>query len=559
MESDSPSAIGIDLGTTNSAIAVWRNGAAELIPNALGHYLTPSVVSIDDENTVLVGEAARSRLVTKPSETVAAFKRFMGSEKQCHLGAQSYTPTELSALVLKSLKADAEAYLGYSISDVVVSVPAYFSDQQRKQVYQAGLLADLNVVRLINEPTAACLAYSLKQDQERRFLVFDLGGGTFDVTVVEYQDSFVEVRSSTGDNRLGGEDFTEALVNYVVATLGISLETLDVNDLAKLVSACERAKKQTDIPMLIDLPEPYNQTLSLSSQQLETVWQPVLTRLALPLKRALNDAKMTMSDIDELIFVGGATRLRQVQQLANRLLGRFGSHELDPDLVVAMGAATQAACRLRDEAVEELILTDVCPFSLGIAVRHGEQTGVFSSIIERNTVIPTSRVERYFTTHDDQEQVTVAIYQGERYWARENIAIDVIEIDVPKAPSGHEAIDVRFSYDINGLLEIDVTVVSTQKTTQKVIDRSPIGVTDEQQAQSRARLEKLKVHPREQLPNITLAEKLNRLYEELLGKERDQVGEMIAYFSQILDSQDEPVIRKARKDLEQQLTGFTVF
>lgn len=244
MVDDSALAIGIDLGTTNSAIAIWRDGKAQLIPNALGSYLTPSVVSIDDDGHVLVGEAARARLVTKPTETVAAFKRFMGSEKQFSLHTQRYTPTELSALVLKSLKADAEAYLGNSIRDVVISVPAYFSDQQRKQVYQAAELADLNAVRLINEPTAACLAYSLQQQQERRFLVFDLGGGTFDVTVVEYQDSFVEVRSSTGDNRLGGEDFTEALVLHVLGTLNLSLDTIDVSDLAKIVSVCERAKNR---------------------------------------------------------------------------------------------------------------------------------------------------------------------------------------------------------------------------------------------------------------------------------------------------------------------------
>ncbi|MBF9003596.1 MULTISPECIES: Hsp70 family protein [Vibrio] len=558
MESHSSLAIGIDLGTTNSAIAIWRNGVAELIPNALGEYLTPSVVSIDEEGHVLVGEAARARLVTKPTETVAAFKRFMGSEKQFKLGAQSYTPTELSALVLKSLKADAEAHLGTEIQDVVISVPAYFSDQQRKQVYQAALLADLNAVRLINEPTAACLAYSLKQEQERRFLVFDLGGGTFDVTVVEYQDSFVEVRSSTGDNRLGGEDFTEALVNYVVNELGLKLETIDINHLAKLVSICERGKKQSGETMVLELPDPFNQTLELNGKQLEQVWHDVLTRLALPLKRALNDAKMTPAEIDELIFVGGATRLRQVQQLANRLLGRFGSHQLDPDLVVAMGAATQAACRLRDEAVEELILTDVCPFSLGIIVNSGEQSGVFSPIIERNTVIPTSRVERYYTSYDDQDKVNVGIYQGERYWARENIYVDNLEIDVPEGPRGQEAIDVRFSYDINGLLEIDVTVVSTQKTSQKVIDRSPIGMTPEQQTQSRERLEKLKVHPRDQLPNITLAEKLNRLYEELLGDGRETVGEMIAYFTKALDSQDDKVIRDARKEIEAHLNRFVL-
>ncbi|WP_325894772.1 Hsp70 family protein [Grimontia sp. NTOU-MAR1] len=552
-------AIGIDLGTTNSAIAVWRNGSAELIPNALGQYLTPSVVSIDDSGQVLVGEAAYSRLVTRPQETAAAFKRYLGSDKQYQLGKQRYTPTELCALILRSLKADAEAFLGHAISEVVISVPAYFSDQQRKQVHLAAELADLIAVRLINEPTAACLAYSLHESHERRFLVFDLGGGTFDVTVVEHADGFVDVRASAGDNRLGGEDFTRKLADYVVDKVKTDDSELTLNDMAKIISACENAKKIGEGDFVIHLPEPFARSLALTPFMLDEIWKETMLRLSQPLRQALSDARITPEDIDELIFVGGATRLRHVQQLATRLIGRFGKISIDPDLVVAMGAATQAACRLRDEAVEEIVLTDVSPFSLGIASNRNGQVDVFSPIIERNTVIPTSRVERYYTTTDKQTVVRIAVYQGERYWVRENIFINEFEVTVPENKAGEEAIDVRFSYDINGLLEVDVTVLSTQKTTQKVIDRTPVGMSEDDKVASRERLAMLKVHPRDKLPNIAMSEKLNRLYEEKLAEERQLVEELIAAFTHALDSQDERVIREARESVDKQLKvlGFS--
>ncbi|MBE1275461.1 Hsp70 family protein [Enterovibrio baiacu] len=549
-------AIGIDLGTTNSAIAVWRQGEAELIPNALGKYLTPSVVSIDDNGQVLVGDAAHSRLITRPAETVAAFKRYMGTNKTFELGENRYTPTELCSLILGSLKADAEAFLGETISEVVISVPAYFSDQQRKQVHLAAELADLIAVRLINEPTAACLAYSLHESHERRFLVFDLGGGTFDVTVVEHQDGFVDVRASAGDNRLGGEDFTQKLADHVIEKVTSDGGDLTLADIAKVFNACEQAKKSNDADFVISLPEPFARTISLTQHQLDEIWKDSLLRLSQPLRQALSDARISPSDIDELIFVGGATRLRHVQQLATRLIGRFGKITLDPDLVVAMGAATQAACRLRDEAVEEIVLTDVSPFSLGIASSRNGQSGVFSPIIERNTVIPTSRVERFYTTSDKQDAVRIAVYQGERFWVRENIFINEFEVAVPENHAGDEAIDVRFSYDINGLLEVDVTVVSNKQTTQKIIDRTPIGMSDDDKAASRERLAKLKVHPREKLPNIALSEKLNRLYEEKLAEERYLVEQLILHFTSALDSQDERLISEARNDVDAQLKSL---
>jgi molecular chaperone HscC len=556
---DNELAIGIDLGTTNSAIAIWRDGKAELIPNSLGFHLTPSVVSIDENDHLLVGDAAHARLITKPRQTAAAFKRFLGTEKRFQLGHTAYTPTELCALVLKSLRSDAEVYLEQSIKDVVIAVPAYFNDQQRKEIRQAADLAGLNAVRLINEPTAACLAYSLHETHDRRFLVFDLGGGTFDVTVVEHQDSFIEVRASTGDNRLGGEDFTLALVQAVLEKVGLDSETLDIDALSKITQICDTAKRRYTAEMSVALPQPWEQTLVFTGTELRDIWQKNLKRLSLPIRQALNDARISPKEVDELIFVGGATRLREVQQTATRLIGRFGKISLDPDLVVALGAATQAACRLRDKAVEEIVLTDVCPFSLGIASNREGQSGVFSPIIERNTVIPASRVERFYTAHDDQNVVRLAVYQGERMWVAENILIDEFEVPVKPRPAGEEMVDVRFSYDINGLLEVDVTIVSTGEVIQKVIDRTPVGMSEEDKQASRERLEKLKFHPRDALPNITLMEKLNRLYEEKLAEERNRVEQLILHFARMLDTQNERQIRETRELIESELRRTGLF
>jgi molecular chaperone HscC len=475
-------AIGIDLGTTNSAIAIWKENQAELIPNAVGNVLTPSVVSIDEHLTIMVGEAAQSRLLTRPDQTVGGFKRYLGTDKKYHLGKGEYSPTELCSMVLKSLKSDAESFLNAPIKEVVISVPAYFNDQQRKQVGVAAELAGLDAVRLINEPTAACLAYSLHETHDRQFLVFDLGGGTFDVTIVEHQEGFIEVRASAGDNFLGGEDFTDQLTRWVCQKLGVDLNNVELQQLAKIVMACELAKKSEGKDLTITLSQPFDQTLTLTQSEVEEIWEALLSRLTKPLRQALNDARISPNEIDELIFVGGGTRLNVVQKMATRLLGRFGKISLDPDLVVAMGAATQAACRLRDEAVEEIVLTDVCPFSLGVSSNREGQTGVFTSIIERNTVVPTSRVERFYTVRDNQEIVTIAVYQGERLWVKENIFIDEMEVSVPANQAGEEALDVRFSYDINGLLEVDVTIVSSGETTKKLIDRTPakLGVEDKQ-------------------------------------------------------------------------------
>jgi len=542
-------AIGIDLGTTNSAIAVWREGQAQLIPNAHGEDLTPSIVSIGEDNTLLVGQAAATRLLTDPANTASHFKRFLGSERRYRLGKEQYTPTELCALVLGSLKSDAEAWLGHPVREVVISVPAYFGDQQRKQVRLAAELAGLDAVRLINEPTAAAMAYSLHEQHSRRFLVFDLGGGTFDVTVVEYQDGIMEVRASAGDNRLGGEDFTQDLVDAVLGRLNTDRGELTLSQLGQVYLSCERAKRHRSGSGLdVELGAEWNRKFSFSESELTETWRDTLTRLRKPLSQALSDARLRPDEVDELIFVGGASRQSEVQQMAVRLLGRFGRHELDPDRVVAMGAAIQAACRLRDSAVEELIMTDVCPFTLGIAVSQGDQHGIFSPILERNTVVPASRVERYRSGHEQQSAVCISIYQGERFWVRDNLHVDDLEIPLPTG-KGIQEVDVRFSYDINGMLEVDVTLVNSGEQFQKVIDRSPAGVTEEGKHESRERLARLKQHPRDALPNLTLSEQLQQLYEESIGDERRQIEQWLLQFERVLAGQDPQLIRSFREEM----------
>ncbi|MFK4076191.1 Hsp70 family protein [Ectopseudomonas khazarica] len=545
--------LGIDLGTTNSLIAVWREGRAELIPNALGEVLTPSAVSLDEDGSILVGSAARARLTTHPLRSVAAFKRYMGSDKRFTLGDRQFTPEELSALVLGSLKADAEAHLGMPVSAAVISVPAYFSDEQRKRTVFAAELAGLRVERLINEPTAAAMAYGLHEQQFERTLIFDLGGGTFDVTVLEYALPLIEVHASTGDNFLGGEDFTEALLGTCLDDWQLARSALDSQALASLEDALEQLKRRlADGPQTLDW---MGRQWQLDEARAQQIWTPLLTRLRQPIEQALRDARLNPRDLDSLVLVGGATRMSAVQQLVATLFGRLPYRHLDPDTIVALGAAAQAACKARDHAIEEVILTDVCPYTLGIASRRSdEQPGAFSPIIERNTVIPTSRVQRYYTTHAQQEYIRIEVYQGERPWVRDNIFVDAFEVKLVQTGQV-QALDVRFSYDINGLLEVDVTLENGQRHGH-VIDRSPTGLSAEARATSQARLAGLKIHPRDTLPNRTLLARLERAWMQTLGAEREQIGQWLDEFQSVLGTQQEQPITAARQRLEQQLQAL---
>ena len=555
--------IGIDLGTTNSLAAIWRDGKASIIPNALGEHLTPSCVSIDDDGTVLVGRAARERLQTHPQLTAAVFKRYMGSEKKITLGTQQFRPEELSSMVLRALKEDAEAFLGHKVEEAIITVPAYFSDAQRKATRIAGQLAGLRVERLLNEPTAAALAYGIRdKEQESKFLVFDLGGGTFDVSILELFEGVMEVRASAGDNFLGGEDFVSVLVDAFMEGSGlrsaVGSRLLDPRQQQLLRDEAERAKRLLSEQPSVRMATRYLEqeySWEIGEDKLAQLCEPLLARLRLPVERALRDATIRAAELDEVVLAGGATRMPLVRKLVSRMFGRFPAIHLDPDEAVALGAAVQAGLKMRDAALDEVVMTDVAPYSLGISISrqvgpNQYEGGHYLPIIERNSVVPVSRTENIVTIHDNQKEINVAIFQGESRLVADNVFLGKISFPIPAKKAGEIGIDVRFTYDISGVLEAEVTVLATQEKHKTVISDNAGVMTAEQIEQRFAELADLKIHPREQMENRTLISRADRLYEQSLGDVRQYLAAHTANFQAALESQDPSTIRKARHALD---------
>jgi molecular chaperone HscC len=558
--------VGIDLGTTNSAVSVWRDGEAVLIPNSLGDLLTPSAVSLSEEDALLVGMAARERQSTHPRLTATAFKRLMGTQQKVALGRKSFSAEELSALVLRSLKADAEAFLGEPVEAAVITVPAYFNDRQRKATRRAGDLAGLKVERLLNEPTAAALAHGIHQREDREpFLVFDLGGGTFDVSIVEIFEAVIEVRASAGDNRLGGEDFNDVLVELALGRLAELKDDAADSLLREIMRAAaertRRALSAADEAEFRFVWKDTPHTLTITAAEFEEAAAPLLARLREPVLRSLRDSNIVADRLSEIILVGGATRMPIVRRAVTKMFGRFPDHHVDPDLAVAMGAAVQAGLRSKDQALDEIRLTDVCPFTLGVDTGHFDQhgrlhTGLFSPIIERNTVIPASRVHSFSTLQDNQRAVEFGIYHGEARRVEGNVKLGSVKVPVPPRPAGLVHIDVRFSYDTSGLLEVDVSVPETGITHQVVI-------CDDGEAPDKAELEPrrkalaaLKVHPRDDSANAAVLARAARCYESFIGERRDFIGELMLGFEAVLEKQEPRAIEQARRQVEERLNAI---
>jgi molecular chaperone HscC len=566
--------VGIDLGTTNSLVGVFRDGAPQLIPNALGDLLTPSAVSVDAQGHTLVGLAARERAASHPRHTVQAFKRWMGTDKRIALGDRSFRAEELSALVLKALKADAEAFLGEPVREAVITVPAYFNEAQRRATRSAGELAGFKVERLLNEPTAAGLAYGLQERPDHAsFLVFDLGGGTFDVSVLEYFEGVVEVRASAGDTRLGGEDFTHAVAELFAAQCaGLN----GAGDAAERESwwaerpwwrMAEQGKRQLAEQESVELSMVWrDRTLAatVTRAALDAACAPLLQRLRRPIERALADAQIDPRGLAEVVLVGGATRLPAIRQLATRLFQRLPLRTIDPDLAIAQGAAVQAGLKARDAALDEVVLTDVMPYTLGIVTVEaigGRMVGDrFSPIIERNTPVPVSREQHYGTVADGQRQIRIDVRQGESPIASDNLHLGALEIDVPPAPAGHVGVKVRFSYDANGLLEVDAQADNAHGKLGELqnleLRTHGTQMSEDELRAARERLAALKHHPREEQENRWLVERAKRLYEDQLGDERQAIQAWLAAFELVLDSQDARAIRAARATLREQLDSI---
>ena len=558
--------VGIDLGTTNSLIAVWENGAARLIPNSLGEVLTPSCVSIDGDGSILVGRAARERLQTHPESSAANFKRLMGSDKTIRLGKQAFRPEELSALVLRSLKEDAEAFLGQPVLEAVITVPAYFSDAQRKATRAAGQLAGLKVERLLNEPTAAALAYGIHlREGESKFLVFDLGGGTFDVSVLDLFDQVMEVRASAGDNYLGGEDFVTVLVDRFFESARVpELLRHDAAFMQRLTAQVEGAKRAlSEAPRaVIQVGDGNNDyRMELDEAALEQHCALLLARLRSPVERALRDASLPLSDLDNIVLAGGATRMPIVRRMAARMFGRFPSCEINPDEVVALGAAVQAGLKMRDAALDEVVMTDVAPYSLGVATTvriAGDHFshGHFDPIIERNTVVPVSRVKRYYPIDQNQQLIELVVFQGEARMASDNIRLGQLDVRLPSGTRADNGVDVRFTYDVNGLLQVEATLVATKEVHALVIEGNPGMLSEQEVAQRFIALSELKIHPRDRIENRTLLARAERLYQHLRGMPREQLGREIVRFETALESQDQHVIHPAAKAFREVVDYF---
>ena len=554
--------VGIDLGTTNSLVACFKDNVPVVIKNVYGETLTPSIVSVDENGEVFVGKIAKERQITHPESTASLFKRHMGTKKEYKLGDKKFLPEELSSLIIRNLKADAEEFLGEEVTEAVISVPAYFNDTQRKATKRAGELAGLKVERIINEPTAAAIAYGLhEKNSNTKFLVFDLGGGTFDISVLELYKNIMEVRAVAGDNYLGGEDFTKVLMEIFARRNDLDLNDLDSKTYNLLRKQAEVAKrnfskeKTAELSIKIDDKEIKE---TISSSEFEKDCELLLAKLRKPIERALSDAAIKLKEIDTIVLVGGGTKLPLIRSFVGKLFGRLPATNINPDEVVAMGAAIQAAMKKRDKAIKEIVLTDVCPYTLGTNTSIQKPGGYYESghffpIIERNTVIPVSRVERLYTVKDNQKKISVEILQGESRLAKENILLGEITVSVPPARGGEQAIDVRYTYDINGILEVEVTVVSTGVKKTMVIEKNPGHMSKEEVQERLEELKEIKIHPREKEENKHLIARGERLYEESIGLARTYIAKGISDFEDALDKQDEREISRAYDELKKLL------
>ena len=554
--------IGIDLGTTNSLAAYFSEDGPKIIPNRLGKHLTPSIVSVDENEQVFVGETARERGLLYPGTAAQVFKRSMGSAKKFDLGHKQFTAEELSSFVLRSLKEDAEEYLKEEVTEAVISVPAYFDDKRRKATKRAGELAGLKVERIISEPTAAAIAYGLyEKTKNTKFLVFDLGGGTFDVSILELFQNILEVRAVAGDNYLGGEDFTEVLEKLFLQKKELDRDSLDAKTRGHLHKAAENCKigftDSTKSLFSCNL-NGKAEELEISLREYEELCEPLLDKIRKPVQRSLSDAHIKLSDIDVVVLVGGATRLPVVKNFIVKLFRKFPDTSVHPDEAVALGAAIQAAMKERNQAVKEVILTDVCSFTLGteVVVERGNgryESGHYCPIIERNTVIPASRTERFYTLHDDQTKITINILQGESRFAANNLLLGELTVNVPKNRAGEESVYVTYTYDINSILEVEVKVLSTGEVKKQIIKSKENEMTDEEIQERMEELSYLKIHPRDQEENKLLLLRCERLYEESMGDVRRVIDHEIRKFEEALNTRDRGKIEEGREALKQAL------
>lgn len=543
--------LGIDLGTTNSLGAVYRHNHVELIPTQFGSFLTPSVVSVDGQD-ILVGEIAKQRLITHPELTAASFKKDMGTDKEYLLGKQVFTPEELSSFVIKSIIRDAQDYLGETIDEVIISVPAYFHDKQRVATKKAGELAGVHVMRLINEPSAASLASYVHEHRENHLLVFDFGGGTLDISIVDCFHTMVEILAVAGDNRLGGDDIDTCMRDSFIYEHMIPEQKLSRQEMALLLREAEKCKRllttKDQALMQMNL-HGQTYTSTFTNARLLDDCSDIFLKIRKVLTHALKDSHSTPRSIDGIVLAGGSSKMPIIQSYLQHLFPGVPLVEGNGDELIARGLGVVCGIVARHEDVKDMILTDICPFSLGVNTHNRTNPGndYMTPIIPRNTALPCSRVERFYTTHDGQTRIKACILQGEHPYAKDNLQLGELVINVPGGPEGREAVDIRFTYDINGILIVDMTCVSTQEHQSVVMSEQ---LSDEERSRRMKQLNKLKIHPKDNAQNKLILEKLETLYVEAGINEKDDIHHLIANFTKLLATQNVIAIDKERQKLE---------
>lgn len=544
--------IGIDLGTTNSLVCVYKNEKTELIPNGLGKYMTSSAVSILEDGTILTGAAARERLISHPERTAASFKRFMGTEKKFLLGEKTFLAHELSALILKQLYEDAKAYVGEDIEEAIISVPAYFDDNQRNATKLAAELAGLPVKRLINEPSAAALYHNLlSKNQDCRLMLVDFGGGTLDVSIVECFENVIEIVAIAGDNRLGGDDIDRAIAEYFCKVHSLDLSLLPKGQQAVLLCQAEAAKRalsEEGAAPVIRMVLEQTYELKLTKDLLRELCGPCLNRIKSVITRAVNDSRLSPSELDDIVLVGGSAKLAVLGDFLEELTGRRPVVLTNPEYMVAKGTGVCAGIKERREALRDIVMTDVCPFSLGIAVANDarDQNLHMATLIPRSSMLPTSRSETFYTLSDNQTHIRLQIFQGESYYASENLKLGELMVRVPMGRAGQQYVNVHFAYDINGILHVDAKS-SGGDTQDTVIVNPKVQLNEKELREKVDMLKQLRFAAEGSEEDHLLMAKAERLYAELTGPEREQAAALLASYQKVLKGGELIELKKQRK------------